>query len=122
MEEEIFADPRDVEIGKPILVVVGGRDSHRKAEMADAGGLGHVAETEVTFVAVDPARVPGAAIGGRLEGPTEEEDVGAAVAVVVEEGKAGGHRLGEIPSARRPGMMDEIDPAAGALIGKQNPP
>jgi len=90
--------------------------------MADAGGFGHVAETEVTFVAVDPARVPGAAIGPGLEGPAEEKDVGATVAIVVEEGEAGGHRLGEIPSARRPGMMDEIDSAAVALIGKQNPP
>ena len=112
-EEIAAADRRHVEIGVAVVVVVA--DGHALAveRLVEPGLLGDVLEVSLAVVAVE-------GLGGRrldlVAGPVrrvDEEQVLVAVAVVVEEGDARAHGLGQELLAKRAVVVDERD--AGVL-------
>ena len=104
---------RDVEIGVAVVVVVA--DGHALAveRLVEPGLLGDVLEVSLAVVAIE-------GLGRRrldlVAGPVrrvDEEQVLVAVAVVVEEGDARAHRLGQELLAEGAVVVDECD--AGLL-------
>jgi hypothetical protein len=92
----------DEEVCVAVVVEVGGGHAHPPALVGDAGPLGHVLEPPAAEVAEErgPRRLLRAALGGHRRA-VEEVDVGAAVAVVVEDGDAARGRLDDVV-LRRP--------------------
>ena len=111
-QQLVARDAGDEEIDVAVVVVVGGRRTHRVADAAHAGRRGHVGELHAAVVAIEPVGVGVAALGERGHlGAVGEEDVGPAVAVVVEDGHAARDALGVVLVGGRRMPVDEGQPA-----------
>src|SRR5271165_5264301 len=85
------------EIGVAVIIVVCYGDAHVVARASQASRVGHVGEDAVTVVAKQAIAVFGRVFFQRGDvGAVGEEDVGTAVAVVVENGHSAGHGLRRI--------------------------
>jgi len=79
-----------------VVEVAGGRAS-RVPDAPDAGLLGDIAEVKVAVVVVEPIPVGRRLLAqGRERRAVREEDVGPAVAVVIEHGESAGHRFDHV--------------------------
>ena len=78
-------------------VASGRRDAHGISDAAHASSRGHIREPHLPIVAIETVGVRGGALLERRRLRTiREEDVGATVAVVIEDRKSPGNTLDEI--------------------------
>ena len=87
-QEHVPAEERQIDVGPAVVVVVADRDALPPPATGDAGGDGDVGERPVAVVAVEraPRSLAGGEAGQRRS--VGEEQVGPAVAVVIEKGDA----------------------------------
>ena len=98
------------QVGRAVVVVVPDRGRHAVAGAPQAGGIGHVGELHSAVVAEQPIEVAGSVLlEARDRRAIGEEDIGAAVAVVVEDGYPAGHRLDQVLSGGGTVLVDEVD-------------
>ena len=95
----------DEEIGMAVVVVVADGDAHVVSGAGEAGGVGYVGEDAVAVVAEEAVAILGSVFLQRGDiRAVGEEDVGASVAVVVEDGNASGHGFRSV-AGRRFGVL-----------------
>ena len=112
-EQMVAADGRDEEIDPPVVVVVSRRDAHPVQIHRQAGGFGRVDEASVAGVAIqhEPRMRRAVALALR-PGPwarIDEQQVGPAVAIEVEERDAAAHRFRQQFLALRAVLVLERD-------------
>src|SRR5208337_807633 len=84
-------------IGVPVIVIIANRNSHVVSSTGQTGGIGHVGEDAVAIVAEEAVAEFGRVFcQGADIGAIGKENVGASVAVVVEDGNSAQHGLGHI--------------------------
>jgi len=91
-QEHVRPEVRHVEIGIAVVVVVADGHAVAPATVPHAGLVRHLGETTVPDAAIKPVRLPFAG-GAVVSGAVHDVEVELAVAVVVEPGSAGAHRL-----------------------------
>ena len=94
-EQIAAADRRDVEVGIAVVVVVAHGDALAVERLVEPGFLGDVLEVSLAVVAIEGLGRRGLDLVAGPVRRVDEEQVLVAVAVVVEEGDARAHRLGQ---------------------------
>ena len=90
--EDVAIDAGDEEVGVAVVIVIADGGAHGVAGAGDAGLFGDVGEFPVAFVVIEAVPIFGRGLlKGRDVGAVGEVDVGAAVAIVIEDGDAAGH-------------------------------
>ena len=115
--ELVGEDAGHVQVLVAVVVVVADRDPLPVARAGQARGRGHVLETAVRLLAVEPVPVARPVLDrqGALRHrvvdarPVREEDVEAPVAVVVEERHPRAHRLRQVLLRGGRGHVPEVD-------------
>ena len=98
-EQPIAFERRDVDVVPAVVVVVADGDAHAVHLDVEAAAGGHVRERAVLVVAIERVqRAPGPGLPVLR---VDQEDVGPAVVVRVEERDARAERLGQVLLARR---------------------
>src|ERR1035437_8768628 len=116
-EEAVLADGGDQEVREAIVVVVADGHTHAVHFHRQAGALGDVGEGAVTVVAVEPH-------GGALAAPTgpvhavDQQNVEPAIGIVIEEGAAGAHGLGQVLGAECAAVVVELDAGGRGNVGQ----
>src|SRR5262249_31393937 len=121
--QDVRTELRDVQIGIAVVVVIAHRHTHSIADVAQAGlfrnidklhlagFLEHVAEEAISRFPA--SRRSGPRVGHGLlwfeYRPLNKKDVEVAVAIVVEQGHAGAHDLGQVELAGRSREVVEIE-------------
>ncbi len=102
----------DEEIDVAVVVVVGRGGAHGVADTTHTGRLGDVGETHLPIIPIETVRVVGRALLERRGlGAVGEENVGTAVAVVVEDSQATWCALDEVLPRGRRMMVNEAQTA-----------
>ena len=95
--EGVAIDAGDEEVGVTVVIVVADGGAHGVAGAGDARLFGDVGELPIAFVAIEAVPIfGGGLLKGRDVGAVGEVDVGAAVAIVIEDGDAAGHGLDHV--------------------------
>ena len=94
VEETALADAGDEDVGEAVIVVVSDCHAHAVEFKVESGGFGDIGEGAVAIVAVELEGGSLALVAGPVHG-IDEEDVGPAVGVVIEESATGAESFGE---------------------------
>jgi len=95
--ESIAVNAGDKQIGKAVVIVVAHGYSHVEAGSQQPGLRGHVREDSIAVVAIEAVVILRRGFfQSRKVGAIGEEDVGPAIAVIVEDRNAPGHGLGHV--------------------------
>ena len=122
--EEVAPGAGDQQVGVPVVVVVGGDRAHPvtldRGRRSEPGRRAHVPKAPGPLVAIqhpDDSRRPARP---RHLPALHEEEVGRAVAVVVEDGDAGPHRLHGVPLAPGAPLVPEGDAGGLRNVAERN--
>src|SRR4029077_19844774 len=107
-----LAEGGDEEIVEAVVIVVADGYAHAEEFDVETGFVGDVGEGAVVIVVVELGR---GMFGGlaRPVGAVDEEDVGPAIVVVIDESDTGAHGFGKIFFAEGGVVVEEVD--AGLL-------
>ena len=108
--QDVGAEIAEVDVGPAVVVIVRHGDSQTERRTGHAGLLAHVTEPPSAEVLIEG--VPRRPCTGcpRQHGAVGKINVNQAVAVVIERGQAGRHRLGDVVPAARSVEVLERDP------------
>ena len=111
--EEVPSGAGDQQVGVPVVVVVGGDRAHPvtldRGRGSESCRFAHVPKAPGPFVAIERAHESRRPARPRNLPALHEEEVGRAVAVVVEDGDSGTHRLHRMPLAPGAPLVPEGD-------------
>ncbi len=112
MIQNVAIDAGDEEVGLAVVIVVGGGGAHGIAGTGQTCFFGHVAKLHVTFVVIEAVPVLRAGFGERGKiGAVREEDIGTAVAIIVEDSETASHGFDHVLLRRGAIVQDERDVA-----------
>ena len=126
MVELVAAVRGDVKIFEAVIIVIADRDAHAVTNTLQAGFFGHVFESAIGFLVVKAIPVTRAgllrdsALGSRvLEGRAiHQENVEAAVVVVVEKRDAATHGFEQVVPGRMRREVIEVDGEGGCNVSE----
>ena len=126
MVELVAAVRGNVEIFKAVVVIIADGDAHAVAEALQTSFLGHVFEGAIGFLVEEAVPVSwtgllgdGALRRGILEGgAVNEENVEAAVVVVIKEGNTATHGFHQIVLGRMRRQVIEVDAEEGCNVSE----
>ena len=119
VEQAVAFERGDVDVVAAVVIVVADGDAHAVHLDVEAAAARDVGEGAVAIVAIERGGGAAAARGAVLA--VDEQDVGPAVAIDVEEGAARAHGLGQILLARASAVVGEVDAGGGGDVGERGP-
>src|SRR5439155_11711787 len=117
VEEARFAQTGDVNVAPAAVVVVSHRDAHAVDLDPEPGLCGDVGEGAVAVVVVELQRGPLADVAGKVLA-VHKQNVWLAVVIVVDEGAARAHGLGQVFLSKGAGVVNETDPGLAGHVDK----
>ena len=113
----VGTDSRDEQVHATVIVVVGRRDAVAIPDARQTSLLRDVFEFHAAEVMVKTVAIFWSVLFEKRKGcAVGEEDIGEAVAIIVERGYSTHHRLDDMFLRRGAVLQDEIDPGVGSHV------
>ena len=118
VEQAVAFERGDVDVVAAVVVVVADGHAHAVHLDVQAAARGDIGEGAVVVIAIERRQRFAAARRPVLA--VDQQDVGPAVAIGIEEGHAGAQRFGQVLLAGPPAVVHELDAGLRGHIGEGN--